>query len=234
MKKQILIFVFACFGLQAAPALDVVNNENRDPRFNRHNRAETGVELYKQPHFRGEYLLITRDWSCQMDRDFCINIESIFVPEGFEVWAYNRRNFRGHPIVLNESWNGRGRGSRMMRNQIRSIRIVKRRQAQRRMPRHFPAQGAQVIVFDRRFNGQQMVLRGDWSVGRHQGFHFNDRISSIYVPRGYKVRIYEHANFQGAFMDVYGDWSPGPRSFWNNRISSIQIIPLNPRRTRRF
>lgn len=234
MKKQILIFVLACFGIQTSSAVGVVNNADRDPRFNRHNRAQVGVELYKRPDFRGDYIIINRDWSCQMDRDFCLNIESIFVPQGFEVWAYKHRNFRGEPIILNDSWDGRGRGSRMMRNQIRSIKVVQRRRARVRGRNSFPAAGPQVIAYDRQFNGEELVLNGDWTVGRGEGFYFNDRISSIYVPRGYKVRIFEHANFRGAFMDIYGDWSPGPHNFWNNRISSIQIIPLNPRRTRRL
>lgn len=232
MKKQILTFVLACFVMQPSNALGVVNFEDRDPRFNRHNRSDVGVELYKRPDFRGEYLIIQRDWSCETDRDFCLNIESIFVPPGFEVWAYNRRNFRGEPIILNESWNGRERGSHFMRNQIKSIRVVRRRQAQPR--RNFNAAGPEVIVYDRRFRGREMVINGSWTAGRHNGFFFNDRISAIYVPRGYKVRIYEHANFSGAFMDIYGDWAPGRHDFWNNRISSLEVIPLNQGRTQRY
>lgn len=232
MKKQILTFVLASFLMQPFNVLGVVNFEDRDPRFNRNNRSDVGVELYKRTDFRGEYISIQRDWSCEMDRDFCLNIESIFVPQGFEVWAYQRRNFRGEPIVLNDSWNGRERGSRFMRNQIKSIRVVRRRQAQPR--RAVSAAGAQVVVYDRRFRGREMVVNRSWTAGRHNGFLFNDQISAIYVPRGFKVRIYEHTNFSGAFMDIYGDWAPNRQDFWNNRISSMEVIPLNQGKTRRI
>lgn len=223
----------ACLGLQPYDVLGVVNFEDRDPRFNRHNRSDIGVELYKRPNFRGEYLIVHGDWTCQTDRDFCLNIESIFVPQGFEVWAYSRRNFRGEPIILDQSWNGRGQANRFMRNQIKSVRVVpipRRRQA--RLNR--PVAGPQVIVYKRHFAGEQMAIQNNWTAGRHNGFYFNDRISAIYVPRGFKVRVYEHTNFRGAYLDVYGDWAPGRNSFWNNRISSIEVIPLRPSRTRRY
>jgi len=230
MKKLILPFVLSVFGMQAVLAHGGGrHNHHRNDRGA--NPVNEFIELYKATDYRGESLLIDRDWSCQYDRDFCFNIESIYVPQGFELWLYEYRNFRGEPIVINQSWDGFGRESRFLRNRIKSIRVVERRQAQPIFDHRY--MGNQVVVFDRAFGGRQMIINGQWSVGRHNGFDFNDCISAIYVPRGYKVRIYEHANYRGRYMDIYGDWSPNRRDFWNNRISSLEVIPLNPPRTRR-
>lgn len=231
MKKLILPFVLFLFGNHLVQAHG--NHGHRHPRNSRGVNNEAFVELYKFTDFRGEALLIDRDWSCEFDRDFCFNIESIYVPEGFQVYLYEYSDFRGEPIVLDNSWDGLGRNDRFLRNRIRSIRVVKRRQAQPIMPHaNF---GPQVVVFDEAFGGRQMSINGRWSVNRRDGFAFNDCISAIYVPRGFKVRVYEHANYRGRYMDIYSDWMPRHHSFWNNRISSIEVIPLNPPRTyRRF
>ncbi len=229
MKKRILPIVLGLLGFQVALAHG--DHRNRHPRNSRVGNTPAYIELYKSTDFRGEALFIDRDWSCEFDRDFCFNIESIYLPEGFELYLYEHSNFRGEPIILQHSWDGLGRRDRFLRNRIRSIRVVRRRQAQPLIPQY--NFGNQVVVFNDAFCGQQMSIHGNWSVGRHNGFAFNDCISAIYVPRGYKVRVYEHANYRGRYMDIYSDWIPGPHDFWNNRISSIQVIPLNPPRTYR-
>ncbi|OJJ15061.1 hypothetical protein BKI52_40045 [marine bacterium AO1-C] len=53
----------------------------------------------------------------------------------------------------------------------------------------------------------------------------NDQLSSIRVPRGYKVRVYEHANFQGRYRDFYGS-SIFVGNQWNDRVSSIKVMKV--------
>ena len=230
MKKSIFLFVFACLGLQPLSASTFLDYDHRKPHHsNPHSEAQ--VTLFKETGFRGEALMINGDWSCELDRDFCFTIESIIIPRGYEVWLYRHRKFNGDPVVLNSSWDGSGAGSYSLRNRIRSIRIIQRRQAVPRFPRS--GTGSQVIVYDQFFQGRQMVLNGNWTVSRHNGFDFNDCINAIYVPRGYVVRIFEDANYSGRYQDIYGDWRVCQQDFWFARISSIMIMRARNFRTRR-
>lgn len=50
----------------------------------------------------------------------------------------------------------------------------------------------------------------------------NDQISSLLVPPGLAVRAYDHAWFQGAFIDFTADVPAVPMD-WNDRISSLIV-----------
>ena len=53
----------------------------------------------------------------------------------------------------------------------------------------------------------------------------NDTLSSALVPTGMVLRLYEHANFQGAFIDIRADTPAidSMRKGWNDRASSIVV-----------
>jgi hypothetical protein len=111
-------------------------------------------------------------------------------------------------------------------------------------------EGTNVIVYENaQFLGDANVLK----VGAHSlkdlGVAWNDKISSIYVPAGYVVYLFEHDNFQGRYIvagrqgrsgtgyqatladlskPIYKEyWTGGaidPRNDqWNDRISSLII-----------
>lgn len=50
----------------------------------------------------------------------------------------------------------------------------------------------------------------------------NDILSSALVPSGMKLRLYEHASFQGAFLDIRED-TRAVSLDWNDRASSIVV-----------
>ncbi len=53
---------------------------------------------------------------------------------------------------------------------------------------------------------------------------WNDKISSIRIPAGIHVILYEHGNFQGKSLVLHGDWTvANTADFWNDRISSFKI-----------
>lgn len=58
----------------------------------------------------------------------------------------------------------------------------------------------------------------------------NDSISSIRIPAGRRVRVYQHAGFQGAWKDFTGDVSclvhhhMGWGRSWNDQISSFEVF----------
>lgn len=53
---------------------------------------------------------------------------------------------------------------------------------------------------------------------------WDDEITSIQIPAGLTVSIYEFANFKGKNLVLKGNWTVSyATDFWNNRISSIRI-----------
>lgn len=59
----------------------------------------------------------------------------------------------------------------------------------------------------------------------------NDSVSSIRVPRGLVVIIYENDNFEGEQQRIYQDVACVPKR-WNDRISSIAVFTANNEQTR--
>ncbi len=56
----------------------------------------------------------------------------------------------------------------------------------------------------------------------------NDRISSIKVPAGIEVQIFEDDDFKGDFATITGDIRCFDQ-FWDDRVSSIKVIDNRPR-----
>lgn len=182
-----------------------------------------GVALFEETHFRGEHTFINSDWNCANYNIPCIGIESIMIPYGWEVWVYEGANFTGDFLRLTSSWNGVDHQGHTWRDDIRSIRIVRKGLDGCRHQTHNSYSA--ITVFEHNFDGAQLKLNGNWTVGGHEGYTWNDKISSIHVPDGMVIRVFEHANFEGRHLDIKGFWKVNAwDDFWNDRISSIQII----------
>jgi len=67
-------------------------------------------------------------------------------------------------------------------------------------------------------------LQGDSTEICHSGFlstTFNDQTSSIEIPEGFNMRLFDSSNFTGHFLDIQaGIWNADEE--WDNKISSIQ------------
>ena len=63
------------------------------------------------------------------------------------------------------------------------------------------------------------------------GSDWNDRISSVHVPDGRTVVLYEHADYGGDSLTLSGDEvdlrrfpGPSPDGTWNDVVSSIRVF----------
>lgn len=86
------------------------------------------------------------------------------------------------------------------------------------------ASGDIYIYQDSNYGGRSASLGlGDYTLSSLQakGF-YNDDLSSVKVPWGYKVTLFEHDNFTGASRVITGDtnWMA---SDWNDKVSSIKV-----------
>lgn len=84
---------------------------------------------------------------------------------------------------------------------------------------------ASVVIYrDANFQGtsQELALGARIDDAKGRILIGNDQLSSLKVPQGVTVRAYEHAWFQGAFIDFTEDTPEVPRE-WDNRISSLIV-----------
>jgi hypothetical protein len=97
------------------------------------------------------------------------------------------------------------------------------------------AQTAAYFFEDINYDGDAALAYGSVS---WVGNDWNDRISSVWVPPGRTVILYEHINFGGASLMLTGDnpdlrWfaGPGTGGTWNDAASSFEIIDPPPAAT---
>ncbi|NOS90584.1 MAG: DUF4476 domain-containing protein [Cyclobacteriaceae bacterium] len=81
-----------------------------------------------------------------------------------------------------------------------------------------------VTLFEHeRFGGASLNINGNWDASMNP--QWNDRVSSIKVPAGYKIIVYEHTLQTGASMTLTKDWTIANGNFtFNDKISSIKIV----------
>lgn len=80
------------------------------------------------------------------------------------------------------------------------------------------------------FTGASLPIQGDIA---YIGDDWNDRASSATVIPGWRLILYEHANFGGAQLtlnqsapDLRGFSGPGPDGTWNDVASSYSFLPI--------
>jgi pimeloyl-ACP methyl ester carboxylesterase len=81
---------------------------------------------------------------------------------------------------------------------------------------------------DIEFSGGSLSTSGDLSF---VGWDWNDSVSSVHVPPGRTVVLYEHADFEGESLEISADDAdlrnhagPGPDGTWNDVASSIRVF----------
>lgn len=72
----------------------------------------------------------------------------------------------------------------------------------------------------------QKLAIGRYDNAENQILIGNDQISSVKVPEGLGVRLYEHAWFQGKTLDLTQD-TPVLPAEWNDQTSAIIVYPLS-------
>lgn len=91
-------------------------------------------------------------------------------------------------------------------------------------------EGPGVILYKHAdFRGSHTFVRAGKNVRNLQRIGWNDKISSIELVDNVYIKIYEHANYQGASVTVRRDiidlaeFGKGIGGVWNDKISSIKV-----------
>jgi len=179
-------------------------------------------------------------------------ISSIKLPEGFKVLAFENDNFGGDFFEITVSltsldfWADRISSIKVIDLQNRSVdaQPVKTNEPQKdqagtsnstnnnsswntQKPTISYSSSDIVIFADRNFQGDGQILTEgryndtDLSIG-------NDNVSSIKIPQGYTVRLFEDGGFDGSFIDLKSEVSNLNSMRWEDKASSIQVFRGNP------
>ncbi len=172
---------------------------------------EAAVELYKDYNFRGGVLRLDSPGYHALPRDFNDEVSSIIIPSGFTVTIYEDRNQAGRSVKL-----GAGRHNVSDFNDAISSLVIKRTEA---APNDYGGKPVVELFEDYDFGGQRLRVDnlGYYTVPGY----FNDRISSLIVPEGYEVTLYE--NYERGGRNIKLGAGRHNITRFNDTVSSLVI-----------
>jgi hypothetical protein len=155
---------------------------------------------------------------------FKYNISSIQVPSNLRIKAFiNNDNLYGSSTNITENSNCLDYN---LKNKIGSLVVEERRGGGWGGGGNNPGGGNEVVIIyaDENYRGQSAsLLPGTYStMSQANGFPDN-ALSSLQVPAGYRVVLYEFANFGGKSYTVTASKSGFSFSGWNDKASSVKV-----------
>lgn len=146
------------------------------------------------------------------------SIASIQVPSSLRVKAYSSENMFGSASLLTDDVNCLDQN---LRNRIASL-VVEYRSG---VGNTQQGGNENVIIYtDANYQGQSAtLLPGNYSTMAAAGNFPNDAVSSLYIPQGYRVVLYEQENFGGKSTTLTASRSSFFLSNWNDKTSSMAV-----------
>ena len=86
------------------------------------------------------------------------------------------------------------------------------------------AQIGAIILYENDKNGGLITLHQNWNIsGQHK--IWDNKISSIYIPKGFEIRVFEKIDYKGNSLILNSSISfSDTLKEWDNKISSIEIL----------
>ena len=149
------------------------------------------------------------------------NISSIQVPQGLRVKAFiNSENLSGQSYTITDDILCMAGN---LRNRIASLVIEETGYGNNNNGNQYPDAERVVIYVDEDYMGQSAaLLPGTYSTMAMAGFPDN-ALSSLTVPAGYRVVIYEEPNFKGKSYTITASKTKFYLSGWSDKTSSIAV-----------
>lgn len=148
-------------------------------------------------------------------------VRSVKVPQGMRVIIYERDNFEGSSITLIENTKQSQLEAKGFGKITQNISIVVEKIPEKEMP----APGTFVTIYRDDFTGlSKNLVAGRYDV-QDLGEVENDQLSSIKIPTGMKVTLYEHGGFKGRSVSYTVDTRAATltNQKFNNVTSSIVV-----------
>lgn len=198
--KCLLFLLFMCF-LSTTSALAQSVPAHSNP----------GITVYEHINFGGAFKTITSDWDVNASKEWNDRISSIRVPEGYKIQIFENI-YSGASLILSADWSATENSPEAFNDIISSIRIIA-----------YPDVTGITVYEHTDFAGNSKTINKDWDLSLLK--EWNKKISSIRVPAGYRIQVFENA-FSGQSRILSGNWSAanGSAAAFNDVISSIKIL----------
>lgn len=149
-------------------------------------------------------------------------IASIQVPYGLRVTAYtNSDNMFGQSVQISEDIACM---DNTLKNRISSLVIDRGYGNNNNGYNNNYPNDAVVIYLDENYRGQSATLRpGNYPIMMDAGNFPDNAISSVYVPDGYRVVLYEYPSFVGKSLTITASRSSFFLTSWNDKASSLIV-----------
>jgi len=151
------------------------------------------------------------------------DISSIEIPSNLKAKVFiNNEYLSGTYYIISENTNCL---SNTLNNRIGSLVIEENSgyNNQQYPPTQQPGVEKVILYTDADFKGlSSSVLPGTYATMEQAGF-MDDALSSLYLPPGYRVVLYEFDNFRGKTYTITATKSGFSISGWNDKTSSIAI-----------
>jgi hypothetical protein len=187
------------------------------------NAGDDFATFYTQCNFGGNAVrLMPGNYSGARLGLFKNNIASIQVPSGLRVKAYSSENMFGSSSLLTEDAPCLDNN---LLNRIASL-VVEYRSGFGNTGNNQQGANEQVIIYaDDNYRGQSAtLLPGNYPTMAAAGNFPDKAISSLSVPQGYRVVLYELENFGGKSFTVTSSRSNFFLTRWNDKTSSIAVF----------
>ena len=149
------------------------------------------------------------------------DISSIEIPSNLKAKVFiNNENLSGTSYYISENTSCL---SNTLNNRIGSL-LIEETSGGYNNPQYQNQTDERVILYaDANFKGlSASVLPGTYSTMQQAGF-IDNNLSSLYLPQGYRVVLYEFENFGGKNYTITATKSGFSISGWNDKASSIAI-----------
>ncbi len=179
-------------------------------------------EIASQMMTAAYYLWVMDEWWCQ----------SVSVVGGGVCWVNDTlvpqwsQTYPGG-VYIDTGWEGPAHTQETRMSDALLDRVLTNYMSIPRRPSPPPSSASTVFYDDVGFGGGS--FRGEGALA-FVGWEWNDRVSSIHVPSGRTVVLYEHADFDGETLTITGDDAdlrqhagPGPDGTWNDVVSSVRV-----------
>ncbi len=196
-------------------------NNNNNPYGNNTNNYAT---VYADCNYRGNSLRLSPGYY-EGDKLGLLryNISSIEIPSNLRAKVYiNNEYLGGTYYTLSENSSCL---SSSMNNRIGSLVIEEAGYGNNNYPNNYPYSGNQPVIIytDTDYKGQSVsLLPGMYNTMAQVNFPDN-ALSSLTVPAGYRVVIYEFENFGGKEYTITDSKTKFYISGWNDKTSSIAV-----------
>ena len=152
------------------------------------------------------------------------NISSIEIPSNLKAKVFiNNENLDGTSYIIGENTSCL---SGNLNNRIGSL-IIEETNGYNNNPQYpqyqQPANERVILYSDANYKGlSASVLPGTYSTMQQAGF-IDNNLSSLFLPPGYRIVLYEFENFGGKTYTITATKSSFSISKWNDKASSIAI-----------